>query len=96
LLPKINEADRIQQYRCLFNITFKISTKTTIIWLNLVAGHVVRPTQTAFMQKRNILNGVVVLSTKCGIRFGGPRVASWNVLLQRLALVHLMQGMDEF
>ena len=26
----------------------------------------------------------------------GPRQASWNVLLQRLASVHLMQGPDEF
>jgi hypothetical protein len=29
--------------------------------LNSVAGHVVRPTQTAFIQRRNIMDGVVNL-----------------------------------
>jgi hypothetical protein len=63
LLPKVNEAERIQQYRpiCLLNISFKIFTKVATIRLNTVAGHVVRPSQTAFMQGRNILDGVVVL-----------------------------------
>jgi hypothetical protein len=31
------------------------------IRLNTVADHVIRPSQTAFMQGRNILDGVVVL-----------------------------------
>ena len=63
LLPKINEAERIQQYRpiCLLNVSFKIFTKAATIRLNSVADHVVRPTQTAFMQGRNILDGVVIL-----------------------------------
>ena len=63
LLPKVNEAERIQQYRpiCLLNVSFKIFTKTAMIRLNSVADHVVRPTQTAFMQGRNILDGVVIL-----------------------------------
>ena len=63
LLSKVNEADRIQQYRpiCLLNVSFKIFTKTATIRLNTVADHVVRPTQTAFMQGRNILDGVVIL-----------------------------------
>src|SRR5438128_5636776 len=63
LLPKINEAERIQQYRpiCLLNVSFKIFTKTTTIRLNSVADHVVRPTQTTFMQGRNILDRVVIL-----------------------------------
>jgi hypothetical protein len=52
LLPKINEAERIQQFRpiCLINVCFKIFTKVATIRLNSVADHVVRPTQTAFMQ----------------------------------------------
>ena len=52
LLPKINDAERIQQYRpiCLLNVSFKIFTKVATIRLNSVADHVVKPTQTAFMQ----------------------------------------------
>ena len=63
LLPKIKDAERIQQYRpiCLLNVSFKIFSKVATIRLNTVADHVVRPTQTAFMQGRNILDGVVIL-----------------------------------
>jgi mannosylglycoprotein endo-beta-mannosidase len=63
LLPKVNEAERIQQYRpiCLLNVSFKIFTKVATIRLNSVADHVIRPSQTAFMQGRNILDGVVFL-----------------------------------
>jgi hypothetical protein len=62
-LPKVNEAERIQQYRtiCILNVTFKIFMKVTSIRLNTMADHVVQPSQTAFMQGRNILDGVVVL-----------------------------------
>jgi hypothetical protein len=63
LLPKVNEADRIQQYRpiCLLNVSFNFFTKVATIRLNAVADDVVRPSQTAFMQGRNILDGVVTL-----------------------------------
>jgi hypothetical protein len=63
LLHKINEAERIQQYRpiCLLNVSFKISKKVATIKLNTVAGHVVRSSQIAFMQGRNILDGVSIL-----------------------------------
>jgi hypothetical protein len=63
LLPKVNEAKRIQQYRpiCLLNISFNIITKVATIRLNAVVDHVVQPSQTAFMQGRNILDGVVTL-----------------------------------
>ena len=63
LLPKVNEAERIQQFRpiCLLNVSFKIFTKVATIRLNSVADHVVRPSQTAFMQGRNILDGVAIL-----------------------------------
>jgi hypothetical protein len=61
LLPKVNEAQRIQQYRpiCLLNVSFKIFMKVATIRLNSVADHVVQPSQTAFMQGKNILDGVV-------------------------------------
>lgn len=63
LLPKTKEAERIHQYRpiCLLNVSFKIFTKVATIRLNSVADHVVRPTQTTFMQGRYILDGVVTL-----------------------------------
>jgi hypothetical protein len=66
LLPKIKDVDRIQQYRpmCLLNVSFKIFTKVVTIRLNSVADNVVRPTQTAFMQGRYILDGVVTLHEK--------------------------------
>ena len=52
LLPKVNEAERIQQYRpiCLLNVSFKIFTKVASIRLNSVGDHVVRPSQAAFMK----------------------------------------------
>ena len=46
LLPKVNEAD---------------FTKVATIRLNSVPDHVVRPSQTTFMQERNIIDGVVIL-----------------------------------
>ena len=63
MLPKIKEAEWIQQFRpiCLLNVSFKIFTKVAMNRLNSVADHVVRPSQTAFMQGRNILDGVVIL-----------------------------------
>jgi hypothetical protein len=63
LLPKVNEVERIQQYRpiCLLNVSFKIFTKVDTIILNTVADHVVRPSHTSFMQGRNILDGVAIL-----------------------------------
>jgi hypothetical protein len=59
LLSKVNESERIQQYRpiCLLNVSFKIFTKMATIRLNTVTDHVVQPSQTAFMQERNILDG---------------------------------------
>ena len=49
LLPQVNEAEMIQQYRPIYllNVSFKIFTKTATIRLNLVID---RPTQTTFMQ----------------------------------------------
>jgi hypothetical protein len=43
LLPKVNEADRIQQYIpiCLLNVSFKIFMKVATLRLNTVADHVV-------------------------------------------------------
>jgi hypothetical protein len=63
LLPKKENAIQIQQYRpiCLLNISFKIFTKVGTSKIPEVVHIVVRPTQTAFMPGRHILEGVVVL-----------------------------------
>jgi len=63
LILKVQEANRIQQYRpiCLLNVSFKIFTKAATIRINSIANHIVGPTQTAFMQGRNILEGVIIL-----------------------------------
>jgi hypothetical protein len=63
LIPKIENATKIQQYRliCVLNVSFKIFTKVGTNRLNKVARTVVSPTQTAFMPGRNIMEGVVIL-----------------------------------
>ena len=63
LVPKVLEANRIQQYRpiCLLNVSFKIFTKVAKNRINIVADHVIILTQSAFMAGRNILEGVVIL-----------------------------------
>ena len=63
LLPKTQDASKIQQYRpiCLLNVSFKIFMKVATIRINSVVEHLISPTQTTFMQGRNILEGVVIL-----------------------------------
>ncbi|WVZ91838.1 hypothetical protein U9M48_037961 [Paspalum notatum var. saurae] len=63
LIPKVQEANLIQQYRpiCLLNESFKIFNKVAAIRLKVVADHVINPSQTAFMKERNILQGVIIL-----------------------------------
>ena len=63
LLPKKADASRIQQFRpiCLLNVSFKIFTKVLTNRLSLVANKVKRPSQTAFISVRHILEGVVIL-----------------------------------
>jgi hypothetical protein len=63
LLPKCEEAVRIQQYRpiCLLNVSFKIFTKVITNRLTLVAQKVIQPTQMAFIPGRNIMMGVMIL-----------------------------------
>ena len=62
LIPKIQNATQIQQYRpiCVLNVSFKIFTKVGKNRLNMIANTVVGPTQTAFMPGRNIMEGVVI------------------------------------
>jgi hypothetical protein len=63
LLLKKENAIQIQQYRpiCLLNVSFKIFTKVATNRISIIADKVIRPTQTAFMPGRHILEGVVIL-----------------------------------
>jgi hypothetical protein len=63
LLTKTDNAVQIQQYRpiCLLNVIFKIFTKVATNRITRIASSVVRPTQSAFMPGRHILEGVVIL-----------------------------------
>jgi hypothetical protein len=63
LLPKKEYADQIQQYRpiCLLNVSFKIFTKVATNRISKITDKVIRPTQTAFMPGRHILEGLVIL-----------------------------------
>jgi hypothetical protein len=63
LLPKEKEVKRIQQYRpiCMLNVSFKILTKVLANRLTSVACMITKPSQSAFLPRRNILDGVVVL-----------------------------------
>jgi hypothetical protein len=62
-IPKIENATEIQQYRpiCVLNVSFIIFTKVGTNRLNKVTTTVVSPTQTTFMPRRNIMEGVVIL-----------------------------------
>ena len=62
-LPKNKDVKVIQQYRpiCLLNVSFKIFTKVATNRLSTVAQRLIRPTQTAFLPGRNIMEGAVIL-----------------------------------
>ena len=63
LLPKVKEANRIQQYRpiCLLNCLYKLITKTLTIRLEQIADKLIHCNQTAFMKGRNIMSGIMCL-----------------------------------
>ena len=63
LIPKVKGATNIKQYRpiCLLNIVYKIITKTLTLRLNKIANKIISPNQTAFVPRRYVLDGVVVI-----------------------------------
>jgi hypothetical protein len=63
LIPKEKEVKRIQQYRpiCMLNVSFKIFTKVMANRLEAIACRITKPSQSAFLPGRYILEGVVVL-----------------------------------
>jgi hypothetical protein len=63
IIPKIQEANVIQQYRPIFllNVSFKIFTKVATNRLNILTDNVINLTQTTFRRGQNILEGVIIL-----------------------------------
>jgi hypothetical protein len=63
LLPKVIDAENIQQYRpiCLLNCLYKWITKFLNIRMEKYAGKLILQNQTTFMKGRNIMNGVLAL-----------------------------------
>jgi len=61
LLPKVVDAERIQQFRpiCFLNFLYKWITKVLTLRLESVADNVILHSQTAFMKGRNIMSGVM-------------------------------------
>ena len=63
LIPKIKEANLIQQYRpiCLLNVVFKNFSKTLMLRLESVLERIINKGQTAFLKGRNIMEGTMCL-----------------------------------
>jgi len=63
LLPKIKEANQIQQYRhiCLLNVIYKIFTKTLMLRLEGCMNKIINKVQNAFIKGRNIMDGIMSL-----------------------------------
>jgi hypothetical protein len=63
LIPKLDEVKMIQRYRplCMLNVSFKIFTKVLANRFTAVANRIIKPTQTAFLPGRYIMEGIVIL-----------------------------------
>lgn len=63
LLPKVNDANKIQQFRpiCLLNCLYKWITKVLTLRISPFAEKLICREQTAFMKSRNIMSGVMAL-----------------------------------
>jgi len=63
LLPKVQDAAKIQQFRpiCLLNCLYRWITKTLTLILEKLADKLILMTQSAFLKGRNIMNSVMAL-----------------------------------
>ena len=63
LQPKVQDTERIQQYRpiCLLNCIYKWITKVLNLRLESIADKLILVNQTAFMKERDIMNGIMAL-----------------------------------
>lgn len=62
-LPKLKEANKIQQYRpiCLLNVKYKIFTKVLTLRMERVMHKIIERCQKAFIKGRNIMDGIMCL-----------------------------------
>jgi hypothetical protein len=62
-LPKVKDAERIQQFRpiCLLNCIYKWVTKVLTIRLEKIVDKLILANQTTFMKGRNIMTGIMTL-----------------------------------
>lgn len=67
LLPKIKDANKIQQFRpiCLLNCLYKLVTKTLTQRLELIADKLIHSTQTAFMKKKTLYLALCAFMKSC-------------------------------
>ena len=63
LLPKVQDAAKIQQFRqiCLLNFLYKWITKTLTLRIEKLADKLILKTQSSFLKGRNIMNSVMAL-----------------------------------
>jgi hypothetical protein len=63
LLPKTDDASKIQQFRpiCILNCLYKLITETLTIRIESLADKLIHQAQSAFMKGRNIMAGVLTL-----------------------------------
>jgi hypothetical protein len=63
LLPKLTDANKIQQFRliCLLRCIYKLITKTLSLRLDTYATKLFSVQQNAFIKRRNITDGIMSL-----------------------------------
>lgn len=63
LVPKVSDAEKIQQYRpiCLLNCLYKWITKVLTLRLEPIADKLILLVQTTFMKGRNNMSGILAL-----------------------------------
>jgi hypothetical protein len=63
LLPRVKDAERIQQFRpiCLLNYLYKWITKCLTLRLEPIAARIIHKSQITFIKGRNIMNSVLAL-----------------------------------
>jgi len=63
LLPKLGEANRIQQFQpiCLLSWLYKLIRKTLLIRIEPYVDKLIDKTQVVFIKNRNTMNGVFAL-----------------------------------
>jgi hypothetical protein len=74
LQPKLKEVAHITQFRaiCLVNVSFKIFTKVVVTRMARIVEKMVSQSQTTFIPRRNIMEGVTMLF-KLYMRYIGKR-----------------------